>query len=65
MPVDETREARPSFGQWLLANGPGAGPLEPPPRDAEREPTGPFDNWTENDWQALDRSPPAPETRKR
>ena len=54
VPVDETQEARPSFGQWLLANAPGLGPLKPPPRDTEREPAGPFDDWTEDDWRALD-----------
>ena len=59
VPVDEKQEARPSFGQWLLANAPGVGPLEPPPRDeTEPEPPGPFGDWTEDDWRALDDLPP-------
>ena len=59
VPADDKQEARPSFGQWLLANAPGAGPLEPPPRETEPEPAGPFDDWTEDDWRALDDLPPS------
>lgn len=53
---EETTEPRPSLGQWLIADAPGAGPLDLPPRDEGRERPGPFDDWTEDDWKALDRS---------
>ncbi len=58
---DERTEPRPSLGQWLIANAPGAGPLELPPRDEGQERPGPFDDWTEDDWKALDRLQPDPE----
>ena len=51
---EETTDPRPSLGQWLLANAPGAGPLELPPRDTEPQRPGPFDDWTEDDWKAFD-----------
>ncbi len=55
---EEITEPRPSLGQWLIAHAPGAGALELPPRAEERERPGPFDDWTEEDWRALDRSEP-------
>ena len=55
---DEKTEPRPTLGQWLVANGPGAGTLELPPRDEGQERPGPFDDWTEEDWKTLDRSEP-------
>lgn len=54
---DEKTEPRPTLGQWLIANAPGAGTLELPPREGQERP-GPFDDWTEEDWKALDRSEP-------
>ena len=51
---EETSHSQPSLGQWLIASAPGAGPLELPPRDIEPQPPGPFDDWTEADWKALD-----------
>ena len=55
---EETTEPRPSLGQWLIANAPGAGPLDLPPPGEEQERPGPFDDWTEADWKALDRPEP-------
>ena len=55
---DEKTEPRPTLGQWLIANAPGAGTLELPPRDEGQERPGPFDDWTEEDWKALDRPEP-------
>ena len=55
---EEITEPRPSLGQWLIADGPGAGTLELPSRDEGQERPGPFDDWTEEDWKALDRSEP-------
>ena len=59
---DEKTEPQPSLGQWLIANGPGVGPLELPPRDARHERPGPFNDWTEDDWKAFDRLHLDPET---
>ena len=59
---DERTEPQPSLGQWLIANGPGVGPLELPPRDARHERPGPFDDWTGDDWKAFDRLHLGPET---
>ena len=58
---EEKTEPQPTLGEWLIANAPGAGPLELPPRDARPQRPGPFDDWTEDDWKALDRTPPDPE----
>ena len=55
---EEITEPRPSLGQWLIAKAPGAGTLELPPRDEGQERPGPFDDWTDEDWKALDRSEP-------
>ena len=55
---DEKTEPQPTLGQWLIANAPGPGTLELPPRDEGQERPGPFDVWTEEDWKALDRSEP-------
>ena len=52
---DERTEPRPSLGEWLIANAPGVGPFEPPPLDERQERPGPFDDWTEDDWNAFDR----------
>ena len=60
---DERHEPRQSLGQWLVANAPHAGSLELPPAgelelppaDEEEGRPAPFDDWTEDDWQALDR----------
>ena len=58
---EEAIEPHPSLGQWLIANAPGGGPLELPPRDGQERP-GPFDDWTEDDWMAFDRLHLGPET---
>ena len=55
---EEITEPRPSLGQWLIANAPGAGTLELPPRDEGPERPGPFDDWTEEDWKAFDGAEP-------
>ena len=59
---DEKTEPQPSLGQWLIANAPGGGPLELPPRDEGPERPSPFDGWTEDDWNAFDRLHLGPET---
>ena len=58
---EEKTEPPLSLGHWLAANAPGTGPIDLPPRGEGQERPGPFDDWTEEDWQAFDRPHAGPE----
>ncbi len=51
---DEKNEPGQSLGQWLTAHAPRIGALELPPHDEGDERPGPFEDWTEDDWKALE-----------
>ena len=51
---DERNEPGQSLGQWLVRHAPRIGALELPPRDEGEEPPRPFEDWTEDDWKALE-----------
>ena len=60
---EEKNGTRQSLGEWLIANAPGGGPLDLPPRDEEApERPGAFHDWTEDDWRRFDRRDPGRET---
>ena len=55
---DERNAPGQTLGQWLIENMPHFGEIEVPPRDQGRERPAPFSDWTEADWEALDRRRP-------
>lgn len=55
MTLDKGDGPRLSLGRWLIENGPRLGEIEVPPRHEERERPVPFADWTEEEWEALDR----------
>lgn len=55
MTTNDRKGPRKSLGQWLIENGPCLAELEVPPRHEDRERPVPFADWTQDDWEALDR----------
>lgn len=52
---DERDEPTRTLGQWLIENMPRFGEVDVPSRHEGRERPVPFADWTEDDWEALDR----------
>ena len=52
---DERNEPGPSLGRWLIENMPRFGEIEIPPRSDGPVRPAAFADWTEDDWNALDR----------
>lgn len=52
---EEKNEPQQSLGQWLIENMPQCGEIEVPPRGEGPVRPAAFADWTEDDWNALDR----------